>query len=261
MKIFYIISLIFLTKISFCQIVGMPYVINGLDTVRILVHDIGTDGYHPGGWSNQLLSEKYIETDNFGIDGTFKCLNLEAENYSNLTSGDITLDLLRNFDLYIVVFVYENYWQNSELAIIKDWVDNFGGSIIVVEDSHAYDRIGSYFNLSHGGYYNLNNFSPIAEIEEPQHPIFNNVFGSVDSIFSEYWVGHYEHPLPSDVTSLATDSSLTTANSVIVSYNNGKAIFLTDHGFCSSTFMNNGGNISTQTEIFWANLLSWALQK
>ena len=108
---------------------------------------------------------------------------------------------------------------------------------------------------------NLNNFSPIAEIEEPQHPIFNNVFGSVDSIFSEYWVGHYEHPLPSDFTSLATDSSLTTANSVIVSYNNGKAIFLTDHGFCSSTFMNNGGNISTQTEIFWANLLSWALQK
>ncbi|MGC6428053.1 MAG: hypothetical protein ACON4Y_01560 [Flavobacteriales bacterium] len=130
-----------------------------------------------------------------------------------------------------------------------------------VEDSHAYDRIGSYFNLSHGGYYNLNNFSPIAEIEEPQHPIFNNVFGSVDSIFSEYWVGHYEHPLPSDFTSLATDSGLTTANSVIVSYNNGKAIFLTDHGFCSSTFMNNGGNISTQTEIFWANLLSWALQK
>lgn len=260
MRKFLILIVLFLSKSAYSQIVGTPYIFNGLDTVRILIHDADYSTFHPGGFDAPNLEDKYLETDNFGINGIFKCLHLEAENLTNL-GGTVTAEILENFDLYIVIYVSDNAWTTSELNSIKEWVDDKGGALIAIEDASEFNRLGEHFGLTFGSDYLLNNYGPVVEIEEPSHPIFNNVFGIVDTLFSEYLVGHYTYPLPNDFTSLAQDFTLNFSNSVIASYNNGKAMFLTDHGFSTNTLMNSGGSITTQTEIFWVNLLSWALHK
>ena len=260
MKKFWILIVLFFGKSAYPQVVGTPYIFNGLDTVRILIHNTNFSTYHPGGLAAPNLDDKYLESDNFGINGTFKCLHLESELLTNL--GDtINTEILENFDLYIVIFIPNEAWTTTELNTIKEWVDDKDGALIAIEDAIGYNQLGEHFGLSFGFDYDLDDFGPIAEIEEPSHLIFNNVFGTIDTLFSEFLVGHYTLPLPNDFTSLAKDTTLNFGNSVIASYNNGKAMFLTDHGFCTSTLMNSGGTITTQTEIFWVNLLSWALQK
>lgn len=262
MKNFWIFIVLLLGKSAYSQVVGTPYIFNGLDTVRILIHNTESSQFHPGGVHATKLTDKYLEADNFGINGTFKCLYLESVFLTDL--GDtITAELLEDFDLYIVIFIPNHEWITSELVVIKEWIDEKGGALIAIEDEIGYNRIGDYFGLSSGLSYYITGYGPVIEIDEPSHPIFNNTFGIVDTLFSEWLVGHYTFPLPTDFTSLAKDTSINTThgNSVIASYNNGKAIFLTDHGFCTSTLMNDGGTITTQTEIFWVNLLSWSLRK
>lgn len=260
MKRFWIFIVLILGKSAYSQVVGTPYIFNGLDTVRILIHNTPGSLYHPGGIFASRLDDKYLETDNFGINGTFKCLYLESELLTNLNSN-ITEEVLKDFDLYIVIYIHNSDFLTTELIAIKEWIDDKGGVLIAVEDDIGHNRLGDYFGLSYGDSYDVYDFGPYVEIEESSHPIFNNLFGVVDTLFSEYSVGHYTHPLASNFTSLATDTSLTFANSVITSYNDGKAIFITDHGFCTSTLMNDGGTITTQTEKFWGNLLLWALEK
>lgn len=249
------------TKILLSQVTGLPYTAPSIKSYNILVEDESTGGFHPGGSNAPILDDKLLNSNNFGLNGIFKAIDVNFTLTSQLpTPNTITESDLNQYDLLIVAFAANPSFTDTELNIIYDWVNNQGGALIAFEDSQDYSPIGTFFGLTHGGYYFdvFENLNGTFIIDEPNHPIFNHVFGTVNTLSNYSWVGHYDMPLPNDFTMLAHDSTL---DATIVSYNNGKALFLTDEGPVNNSFLSPGTGITTPADIFFGNLISWALFK
>jgi hypothetical protein len=247
------------TKILLSQVTGLPYAIPSIKNYNILVEDQITYGFHVGGLSAPILDDKILNSNNFGLNGIFKAIDVNITLTSQLpTPYTITATDLNQYDLLIVTFAENISFTNTELNIIYDWVTNQGGALIVFEDSQGHSSIGTFFGLTHGGFYAitpLENPNGTFIIDDPNHPIFNNVFGTVNILGNYSWIGHYDMPLPNDFTMLAHDSTL---DATIVSYNNGKALFFTDEGPINNSFLSPGNGITTPADVFFGNLISWA---
>jgi len=175
-----------------------------------------------------------------------------------LPSPNITAAVLDQFDLFVIIFEQDLFTQSERNAIFN-WVNSRGGAVIAMEDSPQVAGISARFGLSHDGYYDINGINQMGSfvIDEPDHPIFNNVFGTVNSITNYDWVGHYNLPIPNNFTMIAHDSN--NSEATIVSYNNGKAIFISDEGVIAA--LSSGSLITNQADILWGNLIAWAFFK
>ena len=264
-------TLLFLvvTNLS-AQITGTPYMVPSTRAFSILLEvdsRLGND-FYPGGSQNPELDDKLLNPNNFGPSGIFRCINLNIETI--LATDTITSEILSQHDVFMVTYIRDQDYTDAERDAVFNWVTNENGVLLAFEDDDEHNPMGSRFGLGHDGFTQINSNGGPIELEngytqiipsQINHPLFDNVFGTVTNNLSSYaYVANFNVPDPNDFTVLARNVfDATSQPPTIVSYNHGNAVFFGDEGILRNTYTTVGGDITSNTDRTFANMIAWAL--
>lgn len=203
----------------------------------------GSYGWTLDGSNMPTTLAKLSSLDNFGPTGTYSS--------QLLITHVATLDeaTLANFDVFFIGYWQDGTFSAAELDALFDWV-NAGGNLIATSDNSSFDAVVARF-----GYPNQNGGTDAQIIIEPTHPIFEGVFGTVNSFFGAFTKGSF---LQGSASLLATNTN-GSASILETSVGDGLVLLFSDVDMFStiSGRLSPGTTISTGNDQLLGNVFAY----
>lgn len=204
----------------------------------------GSNGWTLDGFNMPTTLAKLSSSDNFGPTGTYSSQLLITH-----VAGTLDEATLANFDVFFIGWWQNNTFSAAELDALFDWV-NAGGNLIATSDDTSHDDVVERF-----GYPNQNGGTDAQIIIEPNHPIFDGVFGTVSSFFGLAIKGSF---LQGSASLLATNTN-GSASILETSVGDGLVLLFSDVDMFSTygTRLSPGTTISTGNDKLLGNVFAY----
>lgn len=265
----YVLIFIFSFSFSllFAQVSGTPYLINpyeDLDTnfrvLGVIVETSTGAGLYPGGnastqYSN--LDNKLEWLLNFGPFGAHQCISVDVSFTGHISSPQFHQwnDPGIGVDAYVMTDITNVLPDPANTGDILNFIQ-VGGAAISFESYGDHNGLSTFFGLGQSTTGSDQGWT----IVDSSHPIFDGPFGVVDSLNDDIWNGSFYTGLPAGFTILAVDSQ--NRPTIVVnetSYTNGGKVLFVSDLVTIITNISGGNQIISDNEIFWANLIAWAI--